>query len=88
MIATKSRIDYEHTKEIRFFATVTDTGIPQLTSTAEVIVDVVNINDNGPYFLKPEYDFTVLENSPSGTLVGKVEAKDDDLGKQHICNHN
>ncbi|XP_037922792.1 cadherin-87A [Hermetia illucens] len=80
VIATKSRIDYEHTKEIRFFATVTDTGIPQLTSTAEVIVDVVNINDNGPYFLKPEYDFTVLENSPSGTLVGKVEAKDDDLG--------
>lgn len=62
-------------------AYVTDTGVPQLTSTAEIIVDIVNANDNEPIFSLPEYRFTVAENSPKGTVIGKINAKDSDDGK-------
>lgn len=62
-------------------AYVTDTGIPQLTSTAEIVVDIVNANDNEPIFSLPEYRFTVPENSAKGTHIGKINAKDSDDGK-------
>lgn len=62
-------------------AYVTDTGIPQLTSTAEIIVDIININDNDPVFTLAEYRFSIAENSPKATVVGAVDAKDSDDGK-------
>lgn len=62
-------------------AYVTDTGVPKLTSTAEIIVDIVNANDNEPVFSSIEYRFTVPENSAKGTFIGKIDAKDADDGK-------
>lgn len=61
--------------------TVTDTGVPQLTSTAEITVNVININDNDPVFNETEYKFYVHENSAKGTSIGHVYAKDADDGK-------
>ncbi|XP_055857461.1 cadherin-87A isoform X2 [Episyrphus balteatus] len=80
VITSTARIDYEIIKEVRFTATVTDTGVPQLNSTAEVIVDIINLNDNEPHFTQSEYYFNVTENSPRGTVAGKVEAFDGDSG--------
>lgn len=80
VIKTKTRLDYEKIKEIQFIATVTDTGIPQLTSTSQITVDILNTNDNEPKFSKSEYHFNITENSPRGTVVGKVEATDEDAG--------
>ncbi|KAL5273464.1 hypothetical protein ACFFRR_000290 [Megaselia abdita] len=80
VIKTKTRLDYEKTKEIQFIATVTDTGIPQLTSTAQIVVDILNTNDNEPHFSQTVYYFNITENSPRGTVVGKVEATDEDAG--------
>lgn len=85
MITTKARIDYESIKQIYVSAYVTDTGVPQLTSTAEIIVDIVNTNDNEPVFTLPEYRFTVAENSPKGTHIGKIDAKDGDDGELLVC---
>lgn len=85
LIQSIKRIDYEKIKEINFIATVTDTGIPQLTSTANIHVDVINTNDNDPVFYMSEYVFKVLENSPKGTVIGKIDAKDDDDGKAVMC---
>lgn len=83
-ISTKARIDYESIKQIYVNAYVTDTGIPQMTSTAEIIVEIVNMNDNEPVFSLPEYRFTVAENSPKGNFIGKINAKDDDDGKLFV----
>lgn len=83
-ITTKARIDYESIKQIYVDAYVTDTGIPQMTSTAEIIVEIVNMNDNEPVFSLPEYRFTVAENSPKGNFIGKINAKDDDDGELFV----
>lgn len=80
VIRTKSRIDFESIQQIHLTASVTDTGIPQLTSTAEILVDVINTNDNDPTFKSSEYNMNILENSPKGTVVGRVEAHDKDKG--------
>lgn len=85
VITTKARIDYESIKQIYVNAYVSDTGIPQLTSTAEIIVDIINANDNEPVFSLPEYRFSVPENSAKGTFIGKINAKDGDDGK--LNNH-
>lgn len=80
LIRTIARIDYETIKEIVLTATVTDTGIPQLTSTAQLLIDVINTNDNEPIFNLSEYQMKVLENSSKGTVVGKIVANDNDDG--------
>ncbi|XP_055683308.1 cadherin-87A isoform X2 [Lutzomyia longipalpis] len=80
VIRTKARIDYETIKQIHFNATVTDTGVPQLTSTAMITVDVINENDNDPQFNETVYYFEVPENSPRGTIIGRVVASDADEG--------
>ncbi|XP_050101039.1 cadherin-87A isoform X1 [Anopheles aquasalis] len=80
LVQTKSRIDYEQVAVIRFNVTVVDTGVPQLTSTAQITVEVLNTNDNDPVFERPEYAMRIAENSPAGTVVGVVRAHDADGG--------
>lgn len=84
-ITTKTRVNYEAIKQIYVNAYVTDTGIPQLTSTAEIIVDVVNINDNDPVFALAEYRFAIAENAAKATVIGTVDAKDSDDGEFLFC---
>lgn len=80
-IRSTARLDYEQVKEVALVATVTDTGVPQLTATARILVDVINANDNWPVFEEPvAYNWTVLENAPGGTVVGTVRAVDADDG--------
>lgn len=88
IITSTSRIDYESVKEVKFVVTVTDTGVPALTSTADVIVDIVNLNDNEPHFSRSEYHFNVTENPMRGTLIGKVEAFDSDIGSFGEINYS
>ncbi|EDW37985.1 GL12362 [Drosophila persimilis] len=75
-----TRLDYEAVKEVKFLVTVSDTGVPALTSTADVVVDIINLNDNEPHFTQTDYYFNITENSPRGTVAGKVEAQDGDVG--------
>ncbi|XP_017083648.2 LOW QUALITY PROTEIN: cadherin-87A [Drosophila eugracilis] len=80
VIYTIARLDYEAVKEVKFQVTVSDTGVPALTATADVVVDIINLNDNDPKFSQSDYYFNVTENSPRGTVAGKVEAQDGDVG--------
>lgn len=80
LIRTKSRIDYEQVKQIKFNVTVTDTGVPQLTSSAQIYVKIININDNAPQFNETEYHLNVNENAMKRTPIGSVYAHDADEG--------
>lgn len=80
-ILISSVIDYEKVKQITFNVSVTDTGEPQLTAIAQIVVQVININDNIAIFNQTEYEFSVVENAIRGTSIGSVYAKDADDGK-------
>jgi len=47
-------------------------------AVAVLVVNVLDVNDERPRFLADRYSFHVLENSPAGSLVGVVSARDDD----------
>jgi len=49
-----------------------------MTSLADVIVDVIDVNDEPPRFTASVFRFVVVENQPRGTEVGYVTAADED----------
>lgn len=80
MVRLQREIDYEREKALNFTVWVHDSGIPQLSSSADVFVNVINVNDNDPVFSQSEYRAAVPENSPVGTFITKVTAEDADAG--------
>jgi len=78
--ATES-FDREAAASYRFFVVASDRGKPTpRSSSAEVIVDIVDVNDERPRFERHPYSLNVDENSPAGTEVGTVKAVDPDVG--------
>ena len=80
VVTNKQRLDYEINQEFNFVVVAYDTGVPQLSSTAQVTVRLQNVNDHSPVFSKKSYSATIPENSPAGTEVVTVLATDDDHG--------
>ncbi|XP_018562347.1 cadherin-87A [Anoplophora glabripennis] len=76
IVQIKQEIDYEKTKELNFSVVAFDSGVPQLNATAIVLVKIVNLNDNDPVFTAREYNASIDENSPNGTFIVEVKAKD------------
>ena len=56
-------LDYENTHNYSFDVMVTDHGNPPLSSTANVLITVLDLNDNSPYFEQELYQLFVEENS-------------------------
>ncbi|GAB0195567.1 neural-cadherin-like [Grus japonensis] len=68
----------------------TSGGPHSLTSTAQVVVKIDDVNNNKPVFQKCQYyreHASVLENQPSGTVVLQVEATDADEGANGIVKY-
>ncbi|XP_054872487.1 protocadherin gamma-A11-like isoform X36 [Amphiprion ocellaris] len=57
-----------------------DGGEPHRSGTVRIHITVLDANDNAPVCSQPVYKADVKENSPEGTLVTTVSAKDADKG--------
>ncbi|XP_037003575.2 protocadherin beta-17-like [Artibeus jamaicensis] len=73
-------LDREEQPELRLTLTALDGGSPPRTGTSRVLIVVLDINDNAPEFDQLLYEVQVSENSPIGSLVITVSAKDLDAG--------
>ena len=51
--------------------------LQEVFTNVSIVVD--DVNDNAPQFSQEEYVFTMDEESPPGTVAGKVVATDADL---------
>nr|XP_057918883.1 cadherin-related family member 2 isoform X2 [Doryrhamphus excisus] len=60
---------------IELTVTATDKGIPPLSTTVSVIINVEDVNDNAPEFKNASYKFSVKEGE-KGASVGSVLAED------------
>lgn len=67
-------LDYEIQEVHTFTVVVTDRGNSPLSSSAQVIVDVINVNDNTPLFVPDSYQFEVPENFPFEEQVSAIDA--------------
>ncbi|XP_047634805.1 protocadherin beta-2-like [Phacochoerus africanus] len=73
-------LDREEQPEVRLTLTALDGGTPPRSATALIRVEVLDVNDNAPAFAKLHYEVQVLENSPIGSQVAIVSARDSDAG--------
>ncbi|OCT88382.1 hypothetical protein XELAEV_18017013mg [Xenopus laevis] len=80
-LALKKSLDREKRSLHNLTLTAFDGGKPKLSGSTRLIINVEDVNDNSPAFNKSSYQYSVLENAPKGTLVGKLNATDLDLGK-------
>uniref|UniRef100_A0A8D0HGV3 Protocadherin alpha subfamily C, 2 n=1 Tax=Sphenodon punctatus TaxID=8508 RepID=A0A8D0HGV3_SPHPU len=80
-LVLEKTLDREQQATHRLVLTAKDGGNPQRSSDAQVIVTVLDTNDNAPAFEHSVYRASILENSPSGTLVTQVHATDLDEGQ-------
>lgn len=81
-------LDRETVDRLTLTVFASDNGYPAATANASVLVKVLDDNDNDPRFEKDFYGFKLLENLPSGTLVGSVNATDPDLGKNSLLRYS
>lgn len=81
IVRIKKRVDYERDKTFNFTIIAYDSGVPQLSATANVNVTVENLNDMDPVFTESTYEASVKENSAFGTPVTTVNATDGDDGE-------
>ncbi|XP_018593015.1 protocadherin beta-15 [Scleropages formosus] len=85
-LVLESPLDREQLKTHRMVLTAVDGGAPERSGTAKISVTVLDANDNVPVFEQPFYRGRLVENSPRGTLVLKLNATDLDEGSNgEIC---
>ncbi|XP_068182550.1 protocadherin alpha-C2-like [Antennarius striatus] len=73
-------LDRETKRSHRLLLTAIDGGKPSKSGRAEIIVDVIDVNDNMPVFNEETYSVRLEENVPIGTTIIKVNASDLDDG--------
>ncbi|XP_052585979.1 protocadherin-23 [Peromyscus californicus insignis] len=78
VITTESSLDYESTHSYSLIVQATDRGVPRLSATTLVKIQVIDINDNAPVFL-PSEAIEIAENSLPGVIVSRVSIYDADL---------
>ena len=84
-IYLKCPLNYDQQPSYRLTLKVTDqsfvAGGKTLSSTASLVVKVLDANTNTPEFTKTSYSCDVKEGEPVGSLVCKVSASDGDTGE-------
>ncbi|RUS92056.1 hypothetical protein EGW08_000269, partial [Elysia chlorotica] len=78
-LTTRKPLDRELTDRLDFPVVASDMGDPAMSSTARVLITVLDQNDNFPR-VPLGYSLALAENRRPGALVGQIEAIDPDLG--------
>ncbi|XP_045080327.1 protocadherin gamma-C5-like isoform X24 [Coregonus clupeaformis] len=73
-------LDREKQAVFHLLLTTVDGRQPPKSGTTSVVIDILDVNDNAPVFDQPIKTVSLLENSPQGTLVTKLNASDADYG--------
>ena len=69
---TSSKLDRERIDSYQLELVAYDGGDPVKSESLKVTVKVIDSNDNVPVFERAAYEFTLTEDQPAGSIVGKV----------------
>uniref|UniRef100_A0A673KCS3 Protocadherin 1 gamma 2 n=1 Tax=Sinocyclocheilus rhinocerous TaxID=307959 RepID=A0A673KCS3_9TELE len=78
-IMVVGEIDYENEKNYEMIIQSKDAS--GLASTAKIIIDITDVNDNSPRIILKSLNNPVPENSEPGTEVGIINVQDKDSGE-------
>ncbi|XP_004697099.2 protocadherin gamma-A1 [Echinops telfairi] len=79
-LVTTKPLDREQISLYNISVTANDEGNPPLSSNAQVLLQVTDINDNPPAFLQTSYSAYIPENNLRGASIFSVMAHDPDSG--------
>ena len=82
MLMVRSALDREKDKEHFVVVKARDGG--GLECVMKVHIVLTDVNDNAPSFSHPQQITNVLENTPVGTLVTRIQAFDLDSGMENF----
>ncbi|XP_066525898.1 protocadherin gamma-C5-like isoform X11 [Hoplias malabaricus] len=79
-LVLEKSLDREIQASFRLLLTAVDGGQPEKSGTTLLLIKILDVNDNAPVFDEPVKRVSLLENSPLGTVVAKLNATDADSG--------
>ncbi|XP_069755110.1 protocadherin beta-15-like [Narcine bancroftii] len=80
-LVTNSILDRESIVQHNINIICNDRGIPPLSSSRRIVVNISDINDNMPRFTQPSFMAYVPENNDVDSSIGSVTALDLDIGR-------
>ncbi|XP_028312232.1 protocadherin Fat 1a isoform X3 [Gouania willdenowi] len=72
------QLDRERTSGYTLTVVAADNGVPPLSSSTIINIDISDINDNAPLFSQANYSLIIQENRPTGTSVLQLTVTDRD----------
>uniref|UniRef100_UPI00004F6728 protocadherin 1 gamma b 9 precursor n=1 Tax=Danio rerio TaxID=7955 RepID=UPI00004F6728 len=77
-LQTEQELDRERETEYNISVICSDEGVPSLSSSVSLTVQISDVNDNAPVFEKSNYEAFVMENNTPGLSIFTVKASDAD----------
>lgn len=77
----RKALDREDKDYYSLIVMASDAGNPQRSSSVPVVIHVIDENDNSPEFTNQTFTFSIRENEPPDSFVGKLTATDKDIGR-------
>ncbi|XP_030000843.1 protocadherin gamma-A2-like [Sphaeramia orbicularis] len=77
-IVTESDLDRERSTEYNVTVTCSDEGVPSLSSSVTLTLQISDVNDNPPVFERSSYEAYIVENNTPGLSIFTVKATDSD----------
>ncbi|XP_019718122.1 protocadherin-16 [Hippocampus comes] len=78
LLRLSAPLDFETARLHRLRVAAVDAGLPPLSSSQMLTVEVIDVNDSPPVFSRDVYVATVAENREPGQTVVQVSATDED----------
>uniref|UniRef100_A0A8C2EPB2 Cadherin domain-containing protein n=1 Tax=Cyprinus carpio TaxID=7962 RepID=A0A8C2EPB2_CYPCA len=80
-LVTEGDLDRERESEYNISVTCADEGVPSLSSSVTLSLQISDVNDNAPVFDKSSYEASVQENNTPGLSIFTVRARDADFNQ-------
>ncbi|KAM4554695.1 protocadherin gamma-A2-like [Odontesthes bonariensis] len=77
-LVTDSELDREKASEYNITVTCSDEGMPSLSSSVTLTLQISDVNDNAPVFERSSYEAYIVENNTPGLSIFTVKATDAD----------
>ena len=77
-LVTDGELDRERSSEYNITVTCSDEGVPSLSSSVTLTLQISDVNDNAPVFERSSYEAYIVENNTPGLSVFTVKARDAD----------
>ncbi|XP_042338739.1 protocadherin beta-16-like, partial [Plectropomus leopardus] len=77
-LVTQVALDREVASQYNITVTCSDEGVPSLSSSVTLTLQISDVNDNAPVFERSSYEAYIVENNTPGLSIFTVKARDAD----------